>query len=578
MILESVMRDGRPALRYAPREGFPQGISCADWRFLLPRLRFESILCLGAPPEETLRALRGMSQQLVVAAFSSGDNGEVHREAETEASSRFQSVFLGAEATLPLPEGAFDLVWIARSHGSPTPARQPRVLAEVARVLKPAGSVYFEFCGLLDRALERRTLRTMSTLGLEPHRVFWLAPLRGEVRTAVPLDEPAIARHVFENILHGQSPKGRWLSRAARFANRAGMLNVMTPRHGVLARRAPGNGSTHSLPDYLLSVAAEAGVDLSGFRYGFSARGIYQTNKVVFHLFPPQSDRAGIIIRMARHPGINYRLENEYRALTLVRDRKLVDPSTVPAPLFLAHHEECAILAQVAVRGRPVRQAGLAKIDSEIVRRATDWLTSLATASAQHSADWPETVSATMLDLLHACGEVYGFSEEQLQFLQRQIDALAGFGSRLPFVFQHGDTALDNLLVSERGELIFVDWEFALPCGVPLWDFFQFFKSLALWFHRMDGNRDILRGFARYILEGSSLNRVMAETTERYCGILKLDPRCVEPLFYTYLLHRAVEDSCRLAPAELQGGEFINLLRSSIAGRNAPGLRRLFQG
>lgn len=576
MVLANIMKAGRPALCFAPRAGVPRGISRADWRFLLPQLRFESILCVGAPPEETLRVLRGMSQRLVVVAPANGTGAELHPEPGIESSSRLERVSLAEDSRLPFSENAFDLVWITRSPGSPAPARQPRVLAEVARVLKPSGSVYFEFCGLLDRALERRTLRTMSELGLGNPGVFWLAPLRGEMRTAVPLNEPAVSRHVLENILHGQSPTGRWLSRTARFLNRAGILDMVSLRHGVLARRGIGNGWHLAPPDYLHKVASEAGVDLSGYRCGFSTRGIYHTNKVVFHLFPAHSHCADIIVHMARDASINYGLENEHRALKLVRDRKLVDPSTVPAPLFLARYEGCAILAQEAVRGRPIRQSGLARFDSKIVRQAADWLTQLAANSATRDEDWQQSVIQAMRSLLAACQDSYGFSKEQLFFLQGQIDALADLGSRLPFVFQHGDAAVENILISDSGKLVFIDWEFALTCGVPLWDLFQFFKSLALWLNRLDGNRNALQGFERYVLQDSLLSEEMAECVRRSCSHLELDRKSVEPLFYTYLLHRAVEDSYRLAPADLQLGEFINLLRTSISRRDAPGLRRLF--
>jgi hypothetical protein len=78
------------------------------------------------------------------------------------------------------------------------------------------------------------------------------------------------------------------------------------------------------------------------------------------------------------------------------------------------------------------------------------------------------------------------------------------------------------------------------------------------------------------MLATSGLNRLLVDTTGRFCDETGLPTRLIEPLFYFCWVHRAVKEASRLPREALASGRYYNLLRLAIARRDSPGLQRLF--
>ena len=57
---------------------------------------------------------------------------------------------------------------------------------------------------------------------------------------------------------------------------------------------------------------------------------------------------------MTREPRLNYRLENEYRALVGLREAGVGEPGLAPEPAFFGHHGGLAILGLKAIAGVPM--------------------------------------------------------------------------------------------------------------------------------------------------------------------------------------------------------------------------------
>jgi hypothetical protein len=156
------------------------------------------------------------------------------------------------------------------------------------------------------------------------------------------------------------------------------------------------------------------------------------------------------------------------------------------------------------------------------------------------------------------------------------MSALAANADALRLVFQHGDPGPWNLVVTADGSPGFLDWESADPDGMPLWDLFHFLRSFGLTVSQKAGRRDPGTSFVDQILAPSGLNRILVETTKRFCDETDLPTRLVEPLFYFCWVHRAVKEASRLPREELETGRYFNLLLLAVARRDAPGLQRLF--
>jgi hypothetical protein len=555
--------------KFVPGTNLSDDLACADWRFLLPSFPLDTLLFLGTPSVANLRVLSTVGRRVIVASTEHQALHELQQVGRQQGITNLQLVGVGQYSRLPFLPGTMGLIWLTGGKGVPNPVRSPDILAGLERLLKADGVVYFEVKGVIDNLLGRRKSNAFSRYGFASCQLFWQTPHHGEMRTAAPLDDKAIGRHFFTHVLFGHSPQKRALSRLGELSSRLGLLPYISLRRGVLLQRSPVNGRSKQPPSYLVSLVRKAGIDLGGHRCGLSARGNYNSNKVIFYLFEPSKATPDAVVKMTRFPEFNHRLEHEHRALSLLAERRYVSPETFPQPLFLDYHNGLALLGLRAVSGKPFRKSTRANVDCPIAGDAIEWITQLGAASAGHALATPKQVSDTLTRLFAQVTQAYELSEREKDFLLRQIAALGNAPSPIPLVFQHGDPGVWNIVVSDDDRVTFLDWETAEPEGVPLWDLFYFMRTFGSWVFRQQGSHDTLASFERLYLSPSPFSALLSKATRRYCERASLDSRMVEPLFYTCWLHRALKQSILLPADSLNEGHYINLLRLCISRRAA---------
>jgi SAM-dependent methyltransferase len=360
------------------------------------------------------------------------------------------------------------------------------------------------------------------------------------------------------------------------------LFGRFTRRYGLLLGQREDERAKRP-PHYLRAIAQGAGVDLDGYSWGLAARGDYSSRKLLFFLFappssPPQSPPEGgrkrgptYIVKMVRDPIFNPRLENEYRALTLLQQKGIGDRETLPRVVFFGHHAGLAIVGQTIIEGVPFRQQTQWTAGCPYLHAATEWLINLSAATAK-----PEKVTTGLEMLFKRFGEIYQLSPDHRTFLTDQIATIAACDEPFPLVFQHGDPGTWNAMATPSGRVAFLDWEAAEPQGMPLWDLFYFLRSYCVGSARAGGVRDGLAGFAQQFLAETPLSRFVLASVERYCERTSLPTHLVEPLFHTCWMHRALKEATRLPPASLAGGHYVNLMRLGIEQRQTLTLRQLF--
>jgi hypothetical protein len=552
---------------YVPGTNLANGLAGAPWRFLLPSLRPGHILCLGIPPAATLKILALMSDDVTVASTEVQQLEKIRQVTEPPALDKVRLLPIDNFAHLPVPSQSVALVLL----GGEPKQRASSVLSELGRILKNDGVIYLETQSWLGNLASRKALQKLASLGFGASKRFRL--LQG---TAFPLADEQMADFLFSNILHGQSFKKRLLSRAGKLLNHAGLLHHIAPHQAVIVQRSGANHDIPPAPDYLRDLAARAGADLSGWRCGLSMRGKYNANKTIFYLFERGETNAKLVAKMTRAPEFNYRLENEYRALSLLRAQDFIEAEAFPQPAFFGYHAGLAVLGQKAVHGEPFRQRTQATVDCLIAQRAVNLIVQLGVASADNGAATAAQAGNAMMQLFERFAALYHPSPFERDFLTAQIETIRSTRGHFPLVFQHGDPGTWNLLVSAPGQVIMIDWEAGEPQGMPLWDLFYFMRSYGSWMARRQGIRDSLRSFAQQFLEPSGLGAHLAETVAQYSSLIGLPEHLIAPLFYTCWMHRALKEAARLTPASLSSGHYVNLLRLCIARRNAAGLISLF--
>ncbi len=571
----------------------------ANWSFLLPNLELERIVCIGAPPLTTLTTLSNLSQDVIIVCTSSRQMQEIGEVSQKPDLTNIRPMAINGNSALPLPNSSADLALIVGWHSTRQLSRDRALLAELQRLLKPDGLVYFEFGRPADQFLDGEAMNNLIQGFGAPH-ILWLTPMTGEMHTAVPSRDREIIDYFFRHRLYSPSVQlrvfDRAFDRAERFLSQHRVFSRFVRRYGALVGRAAAE-LAHQPPQYLRSIAQKAGVNIDHHRWGLSARGRYNTRKVLFFLFGPSTAlRRGsgqssghrrasqlpdtppeYIVKIVRDPVLNPRLENEYRALSLLHEKRLGDRETLPQAVFFGYHGNLAIVGETVIDGVPFRQQTEATADCPYARAAIDWLIELSAATANPTAATPGQVAEGLRRLFKRFLEIYWVTPEQHAFLTEQITTVARSQAAFPLVFQHGDPGTWNVMVTKSGRAAFLDWEAAEPQGMPLWDLFYFMRSYIVSAARFRGSRDSLETLGQQFLEASVFSQLFVETTIRYCERMGLSPQLVQPLFYTCWMHRALKEATRLPSARLEKGHYVSLLRLCIDQQSAPTLRHLFQ-
>lgn len=562
------------ATTFTPGTNIKGSAAGANWSFLLPSLELERIAYFGLPTDAALESLARIGRSVTIACRS---RRQLRRAEEVKRRSGLANVELiawGGRDAAPLPAASVDLA-VVPDGGELRRLRGDRGRsAMLERLLKPDGLVYVESGGPVDRLPGRDPIKLGVNL-LETPRLYWLAPFRGEIQAAVPASDHSTIAYFHRHAIHGPSFGLRLLERPERFISGNRTLSRLIRRRAALAGKRT-TGSIDSPPEYVLAVAQAAGIDLDGRRWGLSTRGKYNSKKVVLFVFDHASESPEHVVKITRHPAFNPRLENECRALALLHEKEIGSPATLPQVVFFGHHGHVAILGETAITGAPFRLRMRPTADCPSLRAAVGWLLELGAATADPETATPEAVAGGLETLFEQFVQIYRLEPSRREFLADQIAAVARSRAPFPLVFQHGDPGTWNLKVTPTGDVAFLDWEAAEPRGMPLWDLFYFMRSFAVSASRSAGPRDPIEGFARQYLADSELSRLLIETTARYCERSGLSNDLVEPLFHTCWMHRALKEATRLSPDALDGGHYVNLLRTCIEQRGVPALQRLF--
>jgi hypothetical protein len=539
--------------QFVPGSNLKGAVGGANWCFLLPSLELGRVVCLGPPSSAALSTLARLSGEVVVSA----PRRRLERVRRVVADQALANVH-ALEGTGSIEDEGADVVVLAGR--LPTRARRGPE-REIERLLRPDGLVYVEGG------------RAPSRLGTA--EVLWVAPASGEVRAAAPLGDARTIAYLERRFLRRGLLRRSLIRHPRRFLSRHTGVNRLARRRAALVRRS-GPPLGDGPPRYIRSLAAEAGVGLEGRRWGLSAAGEFPSQKVLFFLFNGAAEAPEYIVKITRDPALNSRLENEWRALTLLNEEELCAGGFLPRPAFFGRHAGLAVVGETAIDGVPFVERTHRTPDCPYARAAVDWLVQLGAATAHPPFGGAPAVAAELESLLREFMGIYRIESAHEQFLGEQVAALARSENGLPLVFQHGDPGPWNVMVTSDGKPAFLDWEAAELDGMPLWDLFHFLRSYGLAVSRAAGTRDAMRSFAQQYLADSPLGRLLVEATQRVCAGTGLSPHLVEPLFYLCWMHRALKEATRLASERLDEGRYVNLLRLAIESHDAPGLRRLF--
>ena len=598
----------------------------ANWLFMLPSLEIGRVVCVGTPAPSALLMVLRFARDVAVICENEQVRNALSEEPLYRNNSKINLISLDRLAALGHADSNVGLAWIADRSGLKQLANSANLQTELRRVLAPGGVIYLDPGRVGSRVIEAYDQDDFTARFGVP-QLLWVTPFVGEMQTAVTMqDEQTIERFLSDGyysqsigygavrilkrlaggrrslqdatassspkaLARGQRAHTSWRS-TIRSSGRALMRFLQSTEHFLLTRSpslrrygaflaSDNTELTARPPMYLRSIAREAGFDIDNYRWGLSAKGAYNTRKVLFFLFAPESNAmAGqspdLVVKIVREPSLNYRLENEFQALRQLSETGFADRRNTPRAAFFGLQRGLAVVGETMIQGSPFFQRTRGTAECEYARSAIDWFIDLGAETADSTLASPQEVAGAMEKLLDRFIEIYRPSVPNQEFLTGQIAEFGRIRDVFPLVFQHGDPGGWNAVVTPEGSVTFLDWEAAEPQGMPLWDLFYFQRSYCMVNARKNGIHDRQAGLSRGFLRATPFNSQLVGSTRRYCEEIGLAAEFIEPLFYTCWMHRALKEAASLSPARLDNGHYLNLIRHFIENRHSETLSRLF--
>lgn len=562
-----------------------QGIG-ANWVFLLPRLDLKRILCIGAPSEDMLPTLQLLSQELICTKSVTGRKVTV-------------------QFPESIPTSSVDFIYVRDTDAI--------TLAELKRILKPDGLLYYEYYGQ-DRTGFSIQEGTVSR--------FWLTPTVGNMETAVCVDQvhstafirfrqlytSTIRNQTLQRLgkhLVGKSPslpvtQEEALTESSTSQNATRPLkrilrNVLRRTRNILAHSAPlleqnlifspftgrwtrrygtlvqnGKKISGGPPRYLQFGAEQCGMDIRRWEWAFVAKCDYPSQKLLFYLFPESVQRPSVIIKMVRAPQYNERLEREYRGLNHLSNLEFVHRHTIPQIIFQGYHHGLFFIGESVLDGQPFAQKTSFDSQCKYARFVVQWLLDLGVVT-RTDGDGAE-VAALLMPLYERFIEVYNPNISQQRFLKQQFNRLSQAGN-IPVVLLHGDLGLHNLLITPEDTVAFLDWENAEIKSLPLWNVFNFLSSYCTYAGKVSGRFSKLDAYQHFFLNKSPIQPLVLDAVDRYCETIGLDRDLIVPLYYLFWMYRALKQSTIVDPAQLQHALSWQVLQLSIHLHNSATLQ-----
>lgn len=434
--------------------------------------------------------------------------------AVSEGLSNITFVRGGDAPSLPFPDSSFDLVfligvleWIPTSFGGSPLEVQKHFLREIARILSPTGQLLlaienrFNWYYFLGQPEDHTHMRFISLLPRP------LANAYSRLRTGKPLRNLTHSNRAYQNLLRGAGFDSartflpisdyRLFNRVLDPENRSTISDFFTergtssfeslkkwaktlaaptlaPSFFVVGRRKA------SVPSFLEELGQALSEKFGGREPNVHARLTrYQVTRgdAILFGFKLEPGGRGFIVHIPMNNAANARFIFAGQTLRLLRElSSAIVQSLVPTPPSSEHLNGIDYFVQSMLLGHPAtRFLRNGKLDDSSKAHAVSFLLQLRLSnldSGDNESGWERLVGSDLDCGLAIVERELGIPAHEIRTqLSKHLSA-----RKWPVVFGHGDFWAGNLLLSDDGQKLLgvIDWDRAIPRGMPLLDLIHF--------------------------------------------------------------------------------------------------------
>ncbi|MEZ4663922.1 MAG: aminoglycoside phosphotransferase family protein [Caldilineaceae bacterium] len=225
-------------------------------------------------------------------------------------------------------------------------------------------------------------------------------------------------------------------------------------------------------------------------------------------------------------------------------------------PQVVAYEEHCGrpLLVETALVGQPMDPSLIRQRRDHCCTAVVDWLLELQTPACVDMAPVADWYATLIEQPLHYLAERFPLSAQEENLLQITATLVKPLQTmRLPLPFEHGDVSHPNLFLLEDGSAGVVDWELALPVGLPACDLF-FFLTYAAFAQAEASEQD--SHLAAFKMAFGGTDAWAKAFVQSYAKAMKLPAAALTPLFVLTWLRYLVGLLSRLEDANGVTGRF----------------------
>ncbi|HEX9652595.1 MAG TPA: aminoglycoside phosphotransferase family protein [bacterium] len=249
---------------------------------------------------------------------------------------------------------------------------------------------------------------------------------------------------------------------------------------------------------------------------------------LIFFVLKSSNPTPFLVVKVPRLPGDHARLDREAANLRAIHAVRTGGFDSIPKVLAYEDYRGSRLLVETAL-AFPTMRPSLVRRQPQVCTQALlDWLLELHSASLPGGGKpgWFADLVAKPLNELESCLLLSNSERSWLEQTREICQPISDFA--LPLVVEHGDLSSPNILMNERSQVGVVDWELALPAGLPAVDLFFFLTYIAFSLQKARKTAEYVSAF------GDAFFGKRAWATPhvlRYAEVLQISSPTLKPLF-----------------------------------------------
>ena len=290
-----------------------------------------------------------------------------------------------------------------------------------------------------------------------------------------------------------------------------------------------------------------------------------------------------LVAKVARLPGRSDTLDREAANLHAAQAARPGGFDSIPRVVCVDLVAGTHLLLETGVPGRVLDGAAVRRRPQACAEALLTWVVELHAATAAHGDDPRAAYERLVAEPLRRLARALPGYREAAALVDRTLELTRPLRElALPLVLEHGDLSAPNVLRSRRGAVGVVDWELAVPDGLPAQDLFFSLAYLAFARSRARRPADHLAAFEAAFVGPRAWARPYVV---RHAEATALPREALRPLFVAcwarYVARRAdrlLDDGAEALPDEtaawLTRDRYFALWRHAVARADALHLAR----